>query len=117
MRSLLLLAVIAEAVLSLGGVVYAGFTGNSVALPGGLVRLVAMATLGFLAARRQSRWALWAFVTLEYLTAFAALGLALLRAGEVAFHFEPVALVIFVVFFSLGTAAWLGGRELKPQLA
>jgi hypothetical protein len=112
MRSLLFLAVIGEVVLSLAGVLYAGLTGNNVALPGGLVRLAGMSTLGFLAARRQSRWALWTFVTLEYLTAFTAVGLAL-RAGRV----EPVVLVIFAVFFSLGTAAWLGGRELKPQLA
>ena len=112
MRTLLLLAVIGEAVLSLGGVLYAGLTGNNIALPGGLVRLAAMGTLGFLAARRHSRWALWTFVSLEYLTAFAALGLGL-RAGKV----DPVVLVIFAVFFSLGTAALLGGRELKPQLA
>ena len=110
-RSLLLLAVIGEAVLSLGGLLYAGLTGNYRAVPGGLVRLAAMIALGFLAARRQSRWALWTFVTLEYLTAFTALGLGF-RAGEV----EPNVLVIFAVFFSLGTAAWLGRRELKVQL-
>ena len=112
MRSLLLLAVIGEVVLSLGGIVYAGLTGNNIAVPGGVVRLVAMATLGFLAARKQTRWAVWTFVTLEYLTAFVALGLGL-RAGEVG----SIVLVIFAVFFSLGTAAWVGGRELRPQLA
>ena len=85
MRTLFALAVIAEVVLGLGGVLYAGLTGNAVALPGGIVRLAAMAFFGFRAARRHSRWALWAFVTLEYLTAFTALALGLVGARGIEF--------------------------------
>jgi hypothetical protein len=117
MRALLLLAVLVEVAFSLGAGIYALLTGNTVAVPGAFVRLIAMAALGYFALRGHSRWPLWTFVTLEFMTAVGALALGIVWARKHGTTFEPTSLVIFAVFSALGLAAAIGGRNLRPEVA
>ena len=117
MRLLLPFAIGVDAAIDLGGGIYALSVGNIAAVPGAFLRCALMAALFHYAARKRRTWAIWTFVTVEFVTAVGALILGALWAQKHATAIPPEALAIFGVYSTLGVAGIIGRRHQRLAVA
>ena len=111
------LTVSIEVVLDLAYLIAAHVMGRHVAYPGGVVRLVAMSGLGWLAISKHASWARWVFAAIEYFTAALSLFFAFYSLERSGVQFSATGLGLFIVYLSLALGATLGRATVATELA